>query len=295
MADRVAPADALGIVAVVEVAPRHHHAVGVVDRHHPAGEAAAPEILRGRGFLEQAAVLHQRRQQIVVQAHPDVIADAPRVGIEKARERAFVPFGNGQLGEGGELLELGPGHARVEEDAVERVHRVLGDLQPVAGRVNRVRNELVVGLIDRVQHGEGRPRLRRPEIGEDQAAVLAQRIGAVEDMAGDAAGLGLARRLQDRAVDVVEPAMIAAADAGLADDAELERGAAVAAMRVQEPEAAAAVAKQHQILAENAHAQRQVLDPLGHRHGEPEAPEILAGRRARPDPRPDGVFRFATG
>ena len=220
-------------------------------------------------------------------------ADAPRVGVEEAGEGALVPLGNGQLGEGGQLLELGPGHAGVQEDAVERIHRVLCDLQPVAGRVDGVGNELVVGLVDRIEQREGRPRLGRPEVGEHQAAVLVHRVGAMEEVSGDAAGRRLAGGLQDRAVDVVEPAVVAAADPGLADDAELERGAAMAAMRVQQPEASAAIAEQHQLLAEDAQRQRQVLDLPGHRHREPEAPEVLAGRRARPDPGPGGVVRLA--
>jgi len=57
----------------------------------------------------------------------------------------------------------------MQEDAVERVHRVLGDLQPVAGIVDRVGDELVAGQLERVENREFRSVLGRPEIGEDEA------------------------------------------------------------------------------------------------------------------------------
>jgi hypothetical protein len=47
--------------------------------------------------------------------------------------------------------------------------------------------------------------------------------------------------------------MMAAADAVILDLTVIERGAAMAAAGVQQAGAAAAVAKQHEILAENAH------------------------------------------
>jgi len=94
---------------------------------------------------------------------------------------------------------------------------------------------------------------------------------------------GLAGRLEDRAVTIEQPAVVAAADAPLADQAELERGAAMGAMQFQEADAAAPVAVGDEVLAEDADAPRQVAQFAGEDDRLPEAPQIFPARRPRPD------------
>jgi hypothetical protein len=69
--------------------------------------------------------------------------------------------------------------------------------------------------------------------------------------------------------------MMAAADAVILDLTVIERGAAMAAAGVQQAGAAAAVAKQHEILAENAHF-----------------PGDIAGIGGKPDRMPVGAQEF---
>jgi len=99
----------------------------------------------------------------------------------------------------------------------------------------------------------------------------------------DLAGGGLARGFQDGAVGVEQPAMVAAAYAVLLDDAELERGVAVAAQQVQQPIGAGPVAEQHQVLAHPAQLQRQFANHGGERDRHPEPAQILAAGCARHD------------
>ena len=117
---------------------------------------------------------------------------------------------------------------------MERVHRVLGHLQPVAGVVDEVGHELDAGERKSVEHRELGHELRGAEVGEDESGELPNGIGAVAELAGDGAFGRLGGRLQDGAVHVEQPAVVAAADAALGDDSVLERRPAVAAMLVQE-------------------------------------------------------------
>src|SRR5207245_8434866 len=99
---------------------------------------------------------------------------------------------------------------------------------------------------------QGRLLLGRSEVGEDQAVALLQGIPGLPYLVLEQAALGLAGLFEAMALGVELPAVIAAADAVLLDLAVIERGAAMAAARVQEACTGVLVAKQHQILAEYA-------------------------------------------
>ena len=166
--------------------------------------------------------------------------------------------------------------AAVQEHAVHRIHRVLALLQPVAGRVDRIRHEVVTGDVEGIENGEGRHVIRRAHIGEDQPLELLHRIGRLADLGADRTRFGFARRLEDRAVDIKMPAVIAAANAALLDAAVLERRAAMCAVPTEQADLAALVAEDHQVFAEDADGNGEVLELRGHRHRMPEAAEIFA-------------------
>src|SRR4029077_2322501 len=86
-------------------------------------------------------------------------------------------------------------------------------------------------------------------------------------------------------------AVVAAADALVADQAELERGAAMGAVQFQKADAAALVAVGDEVLAKDADASRQVAQFAGEDHRLPEAPLIFPARRPRPDARQLLVIR----
>ena len=79
------------------------------------------------------------------------------------------------------------------------------------------------------------------------------------------------------------PPVVAAADAALGRNAELERRAAVRAVPVQQPDAPGAVAESDQVLAEQAHRYRQVFQLGGEHEGMPVAAQVLAAWRAGSD------------
>src|SRR6185312_3851123 len=72
------------VVAVAEMPPGYDHGVGVVDRHDPAAQAAAPEIALAVRNREVGAVLGETRHHVVVDAQPDDVADASHIGVEIA-------------------------------------------------------------------------------------------------------------------------------------------------------------------------------------------------------------------
>ena len=166
---------------------------------------------------------------------------------------------------------------------MKRVHGVLALLQPVAGRVDRVRDEVVVLDEHRVEVRElGHP-LRIAQVCEHEPLQLDGRIGPLEDLAPDGASGRLARRLQDGAVDVEVPAVVAAPDAALLDAPVLQRRPPVGAVAVQQSDAATAVPEHHEVLAEDAHGDREVAELRGHGHRQPEPPHVLAAGGLRAD------------
>jgi hypothetical protein len=82
---------------------------------------------------------------------------------------------------------------------------------------------------------------------------------------------GLTGGFEDRTVTAEQPAVIAAADACFADEAEFERRAAMRAMQLEEADLTAAVAERDQVLTKNFELQRQVLQIVGIADRLPEA------------------------
>ena len=115
------------------------------------------------------------------------------------------------------------------------------------------------------------------------------RVGAVTEPVLERAGGRLARCLQDRAVNVEQPAVVAAAYPLGTDETELERGTAVRTVALQQADRAAAVAEHHQLLAEDLQCDRQVLEFVGVADRLPEPPHVLAAGRVRADM---GEFRI---
>src|SRR5439155_25936379 len=121
-------------------------------------------------------------------------------------------------------------------------------------------------IVDR----ERRTSVGRAEIGAPQLRELERGIGAQPDSLLQPTACRLPGRLQASAVDVVDPAVVAAADAALDRNTELERGPAMRAVQVQRAEAAAAIAKDDQVLAQDLHPQRRGRKLPDERHRLPE-------------------------
>ena len=79
------------------------------------------------------------------------------------------------------------------------------------------------------------------------------------------------------------PAVVAAADAVFLDLAVIQRGAAMAAARMQQADARVLVAKQHQILAEHAHFSGDIGGAGDEADRVPVAPQQFAHRCAAAD------------
>src|SRR5206468_11285305 len=165
---------------------------------------------------------------------------------------------------------------RVQERGVHRIHAVVLQLEPVAGqRELRRRHQPVARYVVAVVGGKRGPPLRRPQVSEHQSGELVRRIGSLPDPLAKAAPRRLTRCFQAPAVDVVDPAVIATADAALEGNAELERRPAMGAVQVQHAHAPAAIPEDDQVLAENAYAERSHSEIPRERHRLPESPEVL--------------------
>ena len=217
----------------------------VVDGPHPLRIADAIEILFLLGTFPERAELVDIRHDGFGRTDPDIVSPAPHIDVHHA-ERCADPLDHRQRPPG--LLKLHAADASVQEDAVHRVLGVLQHLEPVAGIIDRVGNQFGFGLLQSVQAGKLRDRVGRPHIGEDDALVVVDRIGRVAQPLPDAARR-VVWSVEDRTVDAVMPAVIAAADALVGDDAVFERGTAMAAVAVEQSLLALSGPEQDEVLA----------------------------------------------
>ncbi len=206
------------------------HRVGVVHRHDPAAHHRSAEAVLLAAVFPDRRHLLQVGQDIFHHPRPDVVADPagrdidhPDRRLDEVQLRQYAKF----------VGEHRAADDRVEKRGMGRVHRVFQDLQPVARiEIFLARDHAIARADEAVEHRERRLLVGRAQIGKDDAVRLTGRIGAVKQPVLQRAVGWLARRFQDRAVAIEQPAVVAAADALVADQAEFERGAAVRAMQL---------------------------------------------------------------
>ncbi len=128
---------------------------------------------------------------------------------------------------------------------------------------------------------------QRPHIGPEQPHAFLHRIGArPATLLGARARIDeVVIRLLDAAPGLVhQPAVIVAANAALLDEAVAEIGAAMRTLPIEQPETAAEILIEHEILAHQTHGLDRVVVELARtadRH--PIAPQQLSHRGPRPD------------
>ncbi len=139
------------------------------------------------------------------------------------------------------------------------IDNVLEMLQPVAGDDRRPAaadrgivglDELaVVHVLEALVARQHRLFVGRAQIGEDQPVQLLHGIPRLANLVLEHPAVRFAGLLEAVALRIEFPAVITATDAVILDLAVVERGAAVAAARMQQAGAAKPIAKQDQILA----------------------------------------------
>ena len=217
-----------------------------------------------------------------VERHEVAHADPHEIARTPGRHVDHAGFGQRpvELGDGPECLrELVSAAQRVQKRRVHRVHAVVFHLEPVARHHElRRRHQPVARHVVAVVDRECGTSIRRPQIDEHEARELVRRIGALPDALLEPTARRLSRSFQAPSVDVVDPAVIAAADASLERDPELERRPAMRAVQVQHADAPTAVAEDHEILAQHSHPQWRGGEISRERHRVPEPAQILAAR-----------------
>ena len=214
----------------------------------------------------------------------DAVLERLEVDGDVVAARALEPRPAARVGDPA-LLEGVETPGAVVPFEVDGVDGVLLALEPV-GVEHRLADDAVGVLLDEdVPAGEDGRGLGA-EVGEDEPAELLNGVRLQLDARGEGAGLVLGGHFEALAVDVVEPAVVGAAQAGLLGDAEAEVDAAVGAAPVDEAVAPALVAEEGEVLAEDADGLGVgVAQLLVGGDGEPVASEELAARRAGPYPR----------
>jgi len=115
-----------------------------------------------------------------------------------------------------------------------------------------------------------------PHVNPNQAAVKGCRVSRDVNLVFEVAFGGFGRHVDAVAVDVEFPAVIDTANAALLVASEVERGAAVGAVRLDDPDFVIRVAKGDQILTEQAQAHGRAIrfgQLVGQHRRQPESPE----------------------
>ncbi len=138
-------------------------------------------------------------------------------------------------------------------------------------------------LLEIVVQRQNRTFLRRPEIGEDQAIALFDRIPRLARVVAVAPAVGLTRLVQTTTLSIEQPTVIATANAfGL--DAPVVKGCPpMHTAWIEQTGAPAAIAEQHEILTENSDFARQIANLCGGGNRMPVAAHQLAAGRAGSD------------
>jgi hypothetical protein len=100
-------------------------------------------------------------------------------------------------------------------------------------------------------------RLSGSHVTEDNSASFRTGIREVFDRVTMVAAPRLTRLLQTTSLDVIQPAMIEAAEPAVLDSAIAQICSPMRAMQRQEPKTALIVAEQHQLLAQDFHTHRR--------------------------------------
>ena len=181
----------------------------------------------------------------------------------------------------------------VQPFGVDRVERILHHLQPV-DRQQRAPEHADRAFGDEaVKARQQRTRLG-PQVGEQQAAEFLDRVGVGLHLVAKGAVVGLVGLVQALALRAEFPAVVRAADAVLGRYSVQEGRAPVRTLFGDQPAPALAVAKQHQVFAEQAHfAGPPVVDFRGRADRLPVAAHQLAHRRRAADLRQQPVLFFA--
>jgi hypothetical protein len=137
--------------------------------------------------------------------------------------------------------------------------------------------------VDDIISREQRLAAGRAHIDKDEPAIFQRLVRRLPHVEAPAGLIALARHVDALTLRVVEPAVIAAAQARLLDAAPFERGAAMRAMRVERADPALLVAKEDDLLAEELHLLRQVAELVRGAHRLPIAAHQFAHRAARLD------------
>ena len=251
-----------------------------VDRRVVVGRLRQFDGRRHVALEGHVAVVHARPDPVVVETAYGHVDHA----VAGARD---LPLDVGMKADRRVLKVLAIG--AVQEHGVERIHGIFLRVQPVALVRKGEGDEPDARHLEEIEVWLVRDQVGRAHVGPDHAVDLGRRIGTVKETVLQSRIGRFARCFQDGAVDVEQPAVIAAADAPLGDDAVLQRGAPMAAVPVHDAGPPRLVPEGDEVLAERLHRLGQVGEMIRQADGQPEASEVLAHRRPGPGLRQQGV------
>src|SRR5262249_43244178 len=138
------------------------------------------------------------------------------------------------------------------------IHGIFDHLKKIAIHCPRSPRSNSIFPYQHVESRQQRGRLRT-KIGKNDSAQLLCFVGRVMNTLSEGTVSGFTGHFQDSPVDVVKPAMIAAAHPAILEMTKFQRSAAMRAAKRQQSQTVLLVAKEHEIFTQNSSAQRLSL------------------------------------
>src|SRR5215813_3442606 len=256
---------------------REVHRVGVVDGNTPTHHftRAARLMLAGMSLFDIAGFVHDRHDKKINVSIPFSIGNAPRIIIQNAIleslriDLAVIPRRS---------------RARPMQPAqMILIHGIFDHLKKIAIHCPRSPRSNSIFPHQHIESRQQRGRLRA-KIGKNDPAQLLSLVGRVTNTLSEGTVGRLTRRFQNSPIDVVKPAMVAAAQPAILEMTEFQRSAAMRAAKRQQSQPVLLIAKKHEILAQNSSAQRLSFQFIDKRDRKPITAQHFSGRRSRPNP-----------
>ena len=182
----------------------------------------------------------------------------------------------------------------VQEGVVALVDVAFHRLDPITRLDSLPVEALIVVDVQELELGNRGRRVLRPHVRPDHVVALDARIGHGAHLRLERALLGLARHVDARALAVELPAVVHAADPFALVAPEEERGAAMRAVVLDQPDPTRRDAERDEVLAEQTHAHRRAVG-LGELGGEQRGNPVLADEVARGCPGSDAAEEVVLG
>src|SRR5262245_35105243 len=224
-------------------------------------------------LFDIAGFVHNRHDKKINVSVSFAIGNAPRISIQNAILKSLrIDLA---------VIPRRSGTRSMQPAQMILIHGVFDHLKKIAIHCPRSPRSNSIFPHQHIESRRQRGRLRA-KIGKNDPAQLLSLVGRVTNTLSEGTVGGLTRRFQNSPIDVVKPAMVAAAQPAILEMTEFQRSAAMRAAKRQQSQPVLVVTKKHEILDPDSSAQQLSFQFSDKRDRKPITAQHFSGGRSRP-------------